>query len=315
MAAVDAISRRLQPELQQLNEAFAIKAEAWNSIVKIGRTHLQDAVPLTLGQEASAWRDQIGTTARRIDTSLEEILPLPLGGTAVGTGLNAPKGFSVEAAAELKRLTGLPFTTAPNKFAVMASHDGLVNTMGQLRLLAVSLLKIANDIRLLACGPRAGLGELHLPENEPGSSIMPGKVNPTQCEAMAMVCTQVIGLDAAVAMAGAGGHLQMNVYKPLIGFNLLQSITLLTDACHCFRVAMVEGMEPNRARIQRDVEQSLMLVTPLTQVIGYDKASAIAKYAHEQGMDLRSAALDLGYVSAEEFDRVVDPASMASPQG
>ncbi|MGB1196647.1 MAG: class II fumarate hydratase [Synechococcus sp.] len=315
VAAVDAISRRLQPEVQQLNEAFAIKAEAWGSIVKIGRTHLQDAVPLTLGQEASAWRDQIGTAARRIDTSLEELLPLPLGGTAVGTGLNAPKGFSVEAAAELKRLTGLPFTTAPNKFAVMAGHDGLVNTMGQLRLLAVSLLKIANDIRLLACGPRAGLAELHLPENEPGSSIMPGKVNPTQCEAMAMVCTQVIGLDAAVAMAGAGGHLQMNVYKPLIGFNLLQAITLLTDACHCFRVAMVEGMEPNRARIQRDVEQSLMLVTPLTPVIGYDKASTIAKYAHDQGLDLRSAALKLGYVSAEEFDRVVDPAAMAAQQG
>ncbi|MBL6797558.1 MAG: class II fumarate hydratase [Synechococcus sp. BS307-5m-G39] len=315
VAAAEAISRRLQPELQQLKEAFGVKSNDWASIVKIGRTHLQDAVPLTLGQEASAWRDQIGTAARRIDTSLEEILPLPLGGTAVGTGLNAPKGFSIEAAAELKRLTGLPFTTAPNKFAVMASHDGLVNTMGQLRLLAVSLLKIANDIRLLACGPRAGLAELHLPENEPGSSIMPGKVNPTQCEAMAMVCTQVIGLDAAVAMAGAGGHLQMNVYKPLIGFNLLQAITLLTDACHCFRVAMVEGMEPNRARIQRDVEQSLMLVTPLTQVIGYDKASAIAKYAHEQGMDLRSAALDLGYVSAEVFDRVVDPASMAAEQG
>ncbi|WP_186595090.1 class II fumarate hydratase [Synechococcus sp. PROS-7-1] len=315
VAAAEAISRRLQPELQQLKEAFGVKSNDWASIVKIGRTHLQDAVPLTLGQEASAWRDQIGTAARRIDTSLEEILPLPLGGTAVGTGLNAPKGFSVEAAAELKRLTGLPFTTAPNKFAVMASHDGLVNTMGQLRLLAVSLLKIANDIRLLACGPRAGLAELHLPENEPGSSIMPGKVNPTQCEAMAMVCTQVIGLDAAVAMAGAGGHLQMNVYKPLIGFNLLQAITLLTDACHCFRVAMVEGIEPNRARIQRDVEQSLMLVTPLTPVIGYDKASAIAKYAHEQGIDLRSAALDLGYVSAEVFDRVVDPASMAAEQG
>jgi len=315
VAAAEAISRRLQPELHQLREAFAAKAEAWSPIVKIGRTHLQDAVPLTLGQEASAWREQIGTAAQRIDTSLQELLPLPLGGTAVGTGLNAPRGFSVEAAAELKRLTGLPFTTAPNKFAVMASHDGLVNTMGQLRLLAVSLLKIANDIRLLACGPRAGLAELHLPENEPGSSIMPGKVNPTQCEAMAMVCTQVIGLDAAVAMAGAGGHLQMNVYKPLIGFNLLQAITLLTDACHCFRVAMVEGIEPNRARIQRDVEQSLMLVTPLTPVIGYDKASKIAKYAHDQGMDLRSAALDLGYVSAEEFDRVVDPAAMAAQQG
>ena len=283
--------------------------------MKIGRTHLQDAVPLTLGQEVSAWRDQIGTATERIDGCLAEVLPLPLGGTAVGTGLNAPDGFAEQAAAELARLTGLPFRSAPNKFAVMASHDGLVQAMSQLRLLAVTLLKIANDIRLLACGPRAGLAELHLPENEPGSSIMPGKVNPTQCEAMAMVCTQVIGLDAAVAMAGAGGHLQMNVYKPLIGFNLLQAITLLTDACRCFRVAMVEGMEPNHSRIQRDVEQSLMLVTPLAPVIGYDKASAIAKYAHEQGTSLRDAALELGYVSAEEFDRIVDPAAMTVPHG
>ena len=315
VAAAQGISHRLLPELQRLNKAFGAKADAWTDIVKIGRTHLQDAVPLTLGQEASAWRDQIGTAAQRIDASLAEVLPLPLGGTAVGTGLNAPDGFARLAAEELTRLTGLPFSSAPNKFAVMAGHDGLVNAMGQLRLLAVSLLKIANDIRLLACGPRAGLAELHLPANEPGSSIMPGKVNPTQCEAMAMVCTQVIGLDAAVAMAGSGGHLQMNVYKPLIGFNLLQAITLLTDACRCFRVAMVEGMEPNRSRIQHDVEQSLMLVTPLAPVIGYDKASAIAKHAHEQGSSLKEAALELGYVSAEEFDRVVDPAAMAVAQG
>ena len=197
----------------------------------------------------------------------------------------------------------------------MASHDGLVNAMGQLRQLAVSLLKIANDIRLLACGPRAGLNELELPANEPGSSIMPGKVNPTQCEAMAMVCTQVIGLDTAVAMAGSGGHLQMNVYKPLIGFNLLQAITLLTDACRCFRVSMVEGIEPNAKRIQHDVEQSLMLVTPLAPVIGYDKASAIAKHAHDQGSSLREAALELGYVTGEEFDRIVDPAAMAVSRG
>ncbi|MGC6483278.1 MAG: class II fumarate hydratase [Synechococcus sp.] len=311
VAAADGISRRLLPELQRLTAAFAAKAEAWGTIVKIGRTHLQDAVPLTLGQEASAWRDQVGSAAQRIETSLAEVLPLPLGGTAVGTGLNAPDGFATQAAEELSQLTGLPFSSATNKFAVMASHDGLVNAMGQLRLLAVSLLKIANDIRLLACGPRAGLGELQLPANEPGSSIMPGKVNPTQCEAMAMVCTQVIGLDAAVAMAGSGGHLQMNVYKPLIGFNLLQAITLLTDACRCFRVAMVEGIEPNHSRIQRDVEQSLMLVTPLAPVIGYDKASAIAKYAHDQGTSLKDAALELGYVSAEEFDRVIDPAAMA----
>jgi len=315
VAAAQGIRQRLLPELQRLNNAFGAKADAWTDIVKIGRTHLQDAVPLTLGQEASAWRDQIGTAAQRIDASLAEVLPLPLGGTAVGTGLNAPDGFARLAAEELTRLTGLPFSSAPNKFAVMAGHDGLVNAMGQLRLLAVSLLKIANDIRLLACGPRAGLAELHLPANEPGSSIMPGKVNPTQCEAMAMVCTQVIGLDAAVAMAGSGGHLQMNVYKPLIGFNLLQAITLLTDACRCFRVAMVEGMEPNRSRIQHDVEQSLMLVTPLAPVIGYDKASAIAKHAHEQGSSLKEAALELGYVSAEEFDRVVDPAAMAVAQG
>ena len=315
VAAAQGISHRLLPELQRLTNAFGAKADAWTDIVKIGRTHLQDAVPLTLGQEASAWRDQIGTAAQRIDASLAEVLPLPLGGTAVGTGLNAPDGFARLAAEELTRLTGLPFSSAPNKFAVMAGHDGLVNAMGQLRLLAVSLLKIANDIRLLACGPRAGLAELHLPANEPGSSIMPGKVNPTQCEAMAMVCTQVIGLDAAVAMAGSGGHLQMNVYKPLIGFNLLQAITLLTDACRCFRVAMVEGMEPNRSRIQHDVEQSLMLVTPLAPVIGYDKASAIAKHAHEQGSSLKEAALELGYVSAEEFDRVVDPAAMAVAQG
>ncbi|WP_115019570.1 class II fumarate hydratase [Synechococcus sp. UW140] len=315
VAAADGICHRLLPELQLLSQTFAAKAEAWGSIVKIGRTHLQDAVPLTLGQEASAWRDQINTASVRINACLNEVLLLPLGGTAVGTGLNAPDGYADQAAAELARLMGLPFSSAPNKFAVMASHDGLVNAMGQLRLLAVSLLKIANDIRLLACGPRAGLAELHLPENEPGSSIMPGKVNPTQCESMAMVCTQVIGLDAAVAMAGAGGHLQMNVYKPLIGFNLLQAITLLTDASRCFRVAMVEGMTPNHTRIQRDVEQSLMLVTPLAPVIGYDKASAIAKYAHEQGSSLRDAALELGYVSAEEFDRIVDPAAMTIPHG
>ena len=315
VAAAAGVEHRLLPELDRLIDVFAAKTELWKDLVKIGRTHLQDAVPLTLGQEASAWRDQIAAARARVACSLAEVYPLPLGGTAVGTGLNAPDGFAEQAAQELAQLTGLAFSSAPNKFAVMASHDGLVHAMAQLRLLAGSLLKIANDIRLLACGPRAGLAELHLPENEPGSSIMPGKVNPTQCEAMAMVCTQVIGLDAAVAMAGAGGHLQMNVYKPLIGFNLLRSITLLTDACRCFRVAMVEGIEPNRARIQRDVEQSLMLVTPLAPMIGYDKASSIAKYAHEQGLSLRDAALDLGYVSAEDFDRIVDPADMARQQG
>ncbi len=313
IAAAEGISKRLLPQLEQLIEAFTSKSHAWRKIIKIGRTHLQDAVPLTLGQEASAWRDQIATARDRIQASLVELYPLPLGGTAVGTGLNAPARFAEETAAELARLTGLPLNSAANKFAVMASHDGLVNAMAQLRMLAVALFKISNDLRLLACGPRAGLAELHLPENEPGSSIMPGKVNPSQCEAMAMVCTQVIGLDSAVAMAGGSGHLQMNVYKPLIGFNLLHSIELLHHACRSYRVAMVQGIEPNQTKIQRDLERSLMLVTVLTPEIGYDKASEIAHLAHSQELSLREAALELGYVSAAEFDRIVDPASMADP--
>ncbi len=313
IAAVQGITKNLLPELERLIAAFAKKSNAWSDIIKIGRTHLQDAVPLTLGQEASAWRDQIATAHSRIQSSLIELYPLPLGGTAVGTGLNAPSGFGQETAAQLASLTGLPFSSANNKFAVMASHDGLVNAMAQLRMLAVALFKISNDLRLLACGPRAGLAELHLPENEPGSSIMPGKVNPSQCEAMAMVCLQVIGLDSAVTMAGGSGHLQMNVYKPLIGFNLLHSIELLHDACRNYRLAMVQGIEPNRIKIQHDLEQSLMLVTALAPEIGYDKASEIAHLAHEKGFSLREAALKLGYVSQEDFDRIVNPALMADP--
>ncbi|MDP6195759.1 MAG: class II fumarate hydratase [Prochlorococcaceae cyanobacterium ETNP18_MAG_17] len=313
IAAAEGITKQLLPELERLIEAFNNKSNAWSEIIKIGRTHLQDAVPITLGQEASAWRDQIVTARGRIQASLVELYPLPLGGTAVGTGLNASARFAEETAAELALLTGLPLSSAVNKFAVMASHDGLVNAMAQLRMLAVTLLKISNDLRLLACGPRAGLAELHLPENEPGSSIMPGKVNPSQCEAMAMVCTQVLGLDSAVAIAGSGGNLQMNVYKPLIGFNLLHSISLLHDACYNYRVAMVQGIEPNKNKIKRDLEQSLMLVTVLTPEIGYDKASEIAHLAHNQEVSLREAALELGYVSAAEFDRIVDPASMTSP--
>ncbi|HGY5559370.1 MAG: class II fumarate hydratase [Prochlorococcus sp.] len=314
IAAAEGITKQLLPELERLIEAFNNKSNAWSEIIKIGRTHLQDAVPITLGQEASAWRDQIVTARGRIQASLVELYPLPLGGTAVGTGLNASARFAEETAAELALLTGLPLSSAVNKFAVMASHDGLVNAMAQLRMLAVTLLKISNDLRLLACGPRAGLAELHLPENEPGSSIMPGKVNPSQCEAMAMVCTQVLGLDSAVAIAGSGGNLQMNVYKPLIGFNLLHSISLLHDACYNYRVAMVQGIEPNKNKIKRDLEQSLMLVTVLTPEIGYDKASEIAHLAHNQEVSLREAALELGYVSAAEFDRIVDPASMTSPR-
>ena len=227
IAAAAGIQHRLLPEVQELSEAFAAKSEAWRDIVKIGRTHLQDAVPLTLGQEASAWRDQLSSAKTRIETSLQELYPLPLGGTAVGTGLNAPEGFAEQAATELARLSGLPLISAPNKFAVMASHDGLVNAMGQLRLLAVSLLKIANDLRLLACGPRAGLAELHLPENEPGSSIMPGKVNPTQCEAITMVAAQVMGNHVAVTVGGSNGHFELNVFKPMMVANVLRSIRLI----------------------------------------------------------------------------------------
>jgi len=310
VATAEGISRRLVPELQRLNAALARKADDWNAIVKIGRTHLQDAVPLTLGQEVSAWRDQIATATERIDACLAEVLPLPLGGTAVGTGLNAPDGFAEQAAAELARLTGLPFRSAVNKFAVMASHDGLVHAMGQLRLLAVTLLKIANDIRLLACGPRAGLAELHLPENEPGSSIMPGKVNPTQCESLTMVAVQVMGNNTAVQMAASQGNFELNVFKPLIAHNVLESIELLAGACRSFREHCIEGLRANEQRIERLLNQSLMLVTALTPAIGYDRASGIAKHAHKHGLSLREAALVLGEISGEEFDQWVRPERM-----
>ena len=313
IAATQQFTDSLLPAVQALIEALDIKAEAWFPIVKIGRTHLQDAVPLRLGDEVSAWRDQLKLCHSWIEDSLTPLAALPLGGTAVGTGLNAPKGFSTAVAKELCSATGLAFRPADNLFAVMAGHDALVHAMGQLRGLAVAMLRISNDIRLLGCGPRAGLGELQLPANEPGSSIMPGKINPTQCEAMAMVCTQVIGLDAAVAAAGAGGHLQMNVFKPLIGFNLLQSIRLLSDAINSFRQNLVDGLEPNRQQIQAFVDRSLMLVTALTPRIGYEKASAIAQHAHEQGLTLKDAALDLGHISASDFDQLVDPIKMATP--
>ena len=313
IAATQQLTDSLLPAVQALIDALNIKAEAWFPIVKIGRTHLQDAVPLRLGDEVSAWRDQLKLCHSWIEDSLTPLAALPLGGTAVGTGLNAPKGFSTDVAKELCSATGLTFRPADNLFAVMSGHDSLVHAMGQLRGLAVAMLRISNDIRLLGCGPRAGLGELQLPANEPGSSIMPGKINPTQCEAMAMVCTQVIGLDAAVAAAGAGGHLQMNVFKPLIGFNLLQSIRLLSDAINSFRQNLVEGLEPNRQQIQAFVDRSLMLVTALTPHIGYEKASAIAQHAHEQGLTLKNAALDLGHISASDFDQLVDPIKMATP--
>ena len=313
VAAVLLLQNDLLPELDRLIASLDEKAGSWMDIIKIGRTHLQDAVPLRLGDEVSAWRDQIHQGREWLDKAREDMLALPLGGTAVGNGLNTPAGFSSDVVNLLAERTTTAFHPAPNLFAVMAGHDALVQTMAQLRRLAVSLLKIANDIRLLSCGPRAGLGELLLPANEPGSSIMPGKVNPTQCEALAMVCTQVIGLDAAVAAAGAGGHLQMNVYKPLIGANLLQGINLLNDACRCFRLNLVDGMKPDRERIAAFVERSLMLVTALTPEIGYRSASAIAQHAHREGLSLRDAAMELGHISPERFDALMNPAVMAQP--
>ena len=313
VAAVLLLQNDLLPELDRLIASLDEKAGSWMDIIKIGRTHLQDAVPLRLGDEVSAWRDQILQGREWLDKAREDMLALPLGGTAVGSGLNTPAGFSSDVVNLLAERTTTAFHPAPNLFAVMAGHDALVQAMAQLRRLAVSLLKIANDIRLLSCGPRAGLGELLLPANEPGSSIMPGKVNPTQCEALAMVCTQVIGLDAAVAAAGAGGHLQMNVYKPLIGANLLQGINLLNDACRCFRLNLVDGMKPDRERIAAFVERSLMLVTALTPEIGYRSASAIAQHAHREGLSLRDAAMELGHISPERFDALMNPAVMAQP--
>ena len=313
VAAVLLLQNDLLPELDRLIASLDEKAGSWMDIVKIGRTHLQDAVPLRLGDEVSAWRDQIHQGREWLEKAREDMLALPLGGTAVGSGLNTPAGFSSDVVNLLAERTTTAFHPAPNLFAVMAGHDALVQAMAQLRRLAVSLLKIANDIRLLSCGPRAGLGELLLPANEPGSSIMPGKVNPTQCEALAMVCTQVIGLDAAVAAAGAGGHLQMNVYKPLIGANLLQGINLLNDACRCFRLNLVDGMKPDRERIAAFVERSLMLVTALTPEIGYRSASAIAQHAHREGLSLRDAAMELGHISPERFDALINPAVMAQP--
>jgi fumarate hydratase class II len=308
IAALVAIRQRLVPAVSALRDALGAKAIAWQDIVKIGRTHLQDATPLTLGQEFSGYAAMLSAGLRRLVPVEEELRFLALGGTAVGTGINAPPGFASAATAHIAALTNLPFETAPNFFAAMGAHDALVALSSALRGLAVSLFKIASDIRLLASGPRAGLGELLLPENEPGSSIMPGKVNPTQTEAMTMLAAQVMANDVAVGLGGAGGQLEMNVYKPLILHNTMQSISLLTDGCTNFRRFLVEGMEPNHARIAEHVERSLMLVTALAPVIGYDRAAEVAHRAMAQGSTLREAAA--GVVSAEEFDRIVDPGKM-----
>lgn len=313
IAAAVNVKQRLIPAVKQLHDAIAEKAKQWDDIVKIGRTHMQDATPLTLGQEWSGYLGVLADDLERIEDALKGIYCLALGGTAVGTGINSAPGFAEAAAAEIAKLTGLPFVTAPNKFTVQGAHDAQVQLSGTLRTLAVSLYKIANDIRLMSCGPRAGFAELKIPENEPGSSIMPGKVNPTQAEALAMVAVQVMANDTAVGFGGAGGYLEMNVYKPLIIYNVTHSITLLADSCTNFRKFLVEGTKPNLKRINQYAEESLMLVTALSPVIGYDKASRIAHYANDNDLTLKAAALKLGFVTEAEFDRIVDPKKMVRP--
>jgi fumarate hydratase class II len=313
IAAAMNVVQRLMPAVLSLQSAIAAKSAEWQDIVKIGRTHMQDATPITLGQEWSGYAGMLADGLARIDAALPGVYCLSLGGTAVGTGINAAPGFAEAAAAEIARISGLPFVTAPNKFTVQGAHDALVQLSGTLRTLAVSLYKIANDIRLMSCGPRAGFAELILPENEPGSSMMPGKVNPTQAEALTMIAVQVMANDVAVGFGGAGGYLEMNVYKPLMIFNLAHSISILTDGCTNFRKFLVEGTRPDRKRIQAYVDRSLMLVTALAPVIGYDKASEIAHHAASHDLTLKAAALQLKLVSASDFDRIVDPAKMVRP--
>jgi fumarate hydratase class II len=314
VAAVRAVTAKLFPALDVLRDGLTAKSAAWHDIVKIGRTHLQDATPLTLGQEFSGYVAQVQACRTRIDAALDDCLELAQGGTAVGTGLNAPTGFAADMAREIAALTGLPYRPAPNPFAALAGNDALVQLSGSLNTLAVVLTKIANDIRLLGSGPRSGLGELSLPENEPGSSIMPGKVNPTQCEMLTMVAAQVMGNHVAVTVGGMQGHFELNVFKPLIGANVLRSIDLLSIGMASFAERCVEGIEPNRARIAELLDRSLMLVTALAPEIGYDKAAKIAKKAHHDGTTLREAALALGLVDANTFDRLVRPADMVGSQ-
>ena len=314
VAAVTEITGQLIPALEHLGGALGAKAEAWGGIIKTGRTHLQDATPMTLGQEFSGFGVQITNGIARVKDALPRLLMLAQGGTAVGTGLNSDAGFDNAVAAEIASLTGQPFVTAPNKFEALAAHDAVVEASGALNTVAVSLMKIGNDIRLLGSGPRTGLGELQLPENEPGSSIMPGKVNPTQAEALTQVAAQVMGNHTTITIAGASGHLQLNVFKPVLIFNLLQSIRLLADACVSFTDHCVVGIEPNPGRITELMERSLMLVTALAPHIGYDNAAKAAKKAHAEGIALRDAALALELVSGEEFDAWVRPEAMTGPK-
>jgi fumarate hydratase, class II len=313
IAAVLNVTERLIPSVKSLQEAIAAKASQWDDVVKIGRTHMQDATPITLGQEWSGYAGMLADDLDRIGDALKGVYRLALGGTAVGTGINAAPGFAEAVAAEIAGLTQQPFVSAPNKFTVQGAHDALVQLSGTFRTLAVSLYKIGNDIRLMSCGPRAGFAELMIPENEPGSSIMPGKVNPTQAEALTMIAVQVMANDVAVGFGGAGGYLEMNVYKPLMIYNITHSISILTDGCTNFRKFLIEGTRPNEKKIKEYVDRSLMLVTALAPVIGYDKASRIAHYAMDNDLTLKAAALKLGFVTEQEFDRIVDPAKMVRP--
>jgi fumarate hydratase class II len=310
IAAFKLVAETTIPGVKQLRNTLAAKAEAFKQVVKIGRTHFMDATPLTLGQEFSGYVAQLDHGLRALNNTLSHLSELALGGTAVGTGLNTPQGYSELVAKKIADLTGLPFVTAPNKFEALAAHDAMVETHGALKQLAVSLMKIANDIRMLSSGPRSGIGEILIPENEPGSSIMPGKVNPTQVEAMTMVAAQVMGNDVAISIGGANGHFELNVFKPLIAANFLQSARLIGDACVSFDVNCAVGIEPNTPMIQRHLENSLMLVTALNPYIGYENAAAIAKKAHKEGTSLREAALSLGLLTSEQFDEWVKPEDM-----
>ena len=314
IAAVVEINTRLIPKLRNLRDAFREKQREFKSIIKIGRTHLMDATPLTLGDEFSAYVQQLSNSLKRIDAAMPRMYQLALGGTAVGTGLNAPKGFAAKAVNQIADITGFPFKTAENKFEALAAHDALVEFSGVLKTIAVSLMKIANDIRLLGSGPRCGIGEIILPANEPGSSIMPGKVNPTQCESMTMICAQVMGNDTTINIAGATGHFELNVFKPVIIYNLLQSIRLLGDGCENFAEKCVNGIEANRANIKKNLSNSLMLVTALNTHIGYDNAAKVAKKAYAENITLKQAAVELKFLSAEDFDKIVDPAKMLGPK-
>ncbi len=313
IAAVEEINRRLIPMVTKLRDALEEKAKEFKDIVKIGRTHLMDAVPLTLGQEFSGYVQQLTNGLARIQGCLPRLSELALGGTAVGTGLNTHPGFAELAAKKISEITGLEFKSAPNKFEALAAHDAIVETSGVLKTIAASLMKIANDIRWLASGPRCGIGEITLPANEPGSSIMPGKVNPTQAEAMTMVCTQVMGNDATINFAGASGNFELNVYKPVMIYNLLQSIRLISDACESFTDKAVVGIKPNRENIEKHLENSLMLVTALNPYIGYDNAAKIAKKAYAENKTLKEAAVELGILTAEQFDEYVRPEKMIGP--